>query len=69
MEVLGEVKAEDKHLRLEKVLVQKPVGESMAPAENQKLVTIKGEVAVPDPDEITGSHDPEVIMNILGESF
>lgn len=41
----------------------------MAPAENQKLVTIKGEVAVPDPEEIAGSHVPEEIMNILGESF
>lgn len=67
--MLGKVESEDKHLRLEKVLVQKPVGESMAPAENQKLVTVKGEVAVSDPEEITGSHDPEEIMNILGDSF
>ena len=45
----------------EESLVQKPVGKSLAPSENQKFITIEGDVAMSKPEE--------QIVQSLGKSF
>lgn len=61
MEVSEKGKSRRLAPQAEESLVQKPVGKSLAPSENQNLVTIEGDIAMSEPEE--------QIVKSLGKSF